>query len=184
MELPSIKLKEQFGMEYRVFRGLIGMRDTDSFMEALSMLSGRPMPVKYQRKRSILIDGMRDAHFYLGGKRACLALEPDLSIALSRMLDEAGMVVKQAVIPYSVPSAVHLIADEVIVGDLQSVGDGIDILISNSHAQETAKRLKVPLYHAGFPVYKLLGIAARVTIGYSGTLGIVNELGNLLIAAH
>ncbi len=184
MELPSIKLKEQFGMEYRVFRGLIGMRDTDSFMETLSMLSGRPMPVKYQRKRSILIDGMRDAHFYLGGKRACLALEPDLSVALSRMLDEAGMVVKQAVIPYSVPSAVHLIAEEVIVGDLQSVGDGIDILISNSHAQETAKRLKVPLYHAGFPVYKLLGIAARVTIGYSGTLGIVNELGNLLIAAH
>ncbi len=184
MELPSIKLKEQFGMEYRVFRGLIGMRDTDSFMEALSMLSGRPMPGKYQRKRSILIDGMRDAHFYLGGKRACLALEPDLSIALSRMLDEAGVVVKQAVIPYSVPSAVHLIADEVIVGDLQSVGDGIDILISNSHAQETAKRLKIPLYHAGFPVYKLLGIAARVTIGYSGTLGIVNELGNLMIAAH
>jgi nitrogenase molybdenum-iron protein alpha/beta subunit len=100
------------------------------------------------------------------------------------MLDEAGMVVKQAVIPYSVPSAVHIIADDVVVGDLQSIGDGIDILISNSHAQETAKRLKVPLYQAGFPVYKRLGIASKVTIGYSGTLNVINEMGNLLIEAH
>jgi len=184
MELPAIKLKVQFGIEYRVFEGLTGMKDTDLFMEALSMLSGRPMPVRYERKRSILVDGMRDAHFYLGGKRVCLALDPDLSVALSRMLDEAGMVVKQAVIPYSISPAAHIIADDVVIGDLQSVGDGIDILISNSHAEETAKRLTVPLYQAGFPVYKRLGIAAKVTIGYSGTLNAINEMGNLLIAAH
>ncbi len=148
------------------------------------MLSGRPMLARYERKRSILVDGMRDAHFYYSGKRATLALDPDLSIALSRVLDEMGVEVVQAVIPHSAPSAAYIVAEEVIVGDLQSVGDGMDILISNSHAQETAKRLKVPLYQAGFPVYKILGITAKVNIGYAGTLNAINEIGNLLTTAH
>ncbi len=184
MELPAIKMKEKFGIEYRVFGSIAGVGDTDLFMEALSMLSGRPMPARYERKRSILVDGMRDAHFYYSGKRATLALDPDLSIALSRVLDEMGVEVVQAVIPHSAPSAAYIVAEEVIVGDLQSVGDGTDILISNSHAQETAKRLKVPLYQAGFPVYKILGITAKLTIGYAGTLNAINEIGNLLITAH
>ena len=184
MELPAIKMKEKFGIEYRVFESIAGVGATDLFMEALSMLSGRPMLARYERKRSILVDGMRDAHFYYSGKRATLALDPDLSIALSRVLDEMGVEVVQAVIPHSAPSAAYIVAEEVIVGDLQSVGDGMDILISNSHAQETAKRLKVPLYQAGFPVYKILGITAKVTIGYAGTLNAINEIGNLLITAH
>jgi nitrogenase molybdenum-iron cofactor biosynthesis protein NifN len=184
MELPAIKMKEKFGIEYRVFESIAGVGATDLFMEALSMLSGRPMLARYERKRSILVDGMRDAHCYYSGKRATLALDPDLSIALSRVLDEMGVEVVQAVIPHSAPSAAYIVAEEVIVGDLQSVGDAMDILISNSHAEETAKRLKVPLYQAGFPVYKILGITAKVTIGYAGTLNAINEIGNLLITAH
>ena len=53
-------------------------------------------------------------------------------------------------------------------------------MISNSHAEDTAKRLGIPLYQTGFPVFKVLGNTSEITIGYRGTLALVNALGNLL----
>ncbi len=184
MNLPAASLKEKFGIEYRVLDSLAGVAYVDRLMEVLSMLSGRPMLPRYERQRTVLIDGMRDAQFYMTGKKACLALEPDLCLQMSAMLDEIGVTVKRSVIPQIAVSSASIIADEVVVGDLNSTGDRFDILISNSHAEETAKRLGIPLYQTGFPVYKLLGGSARLTIGYKGTLNTVNEIGNLLISAH
>lgn len=165
MESAAMILKERFGIEYRVFEGISGLKDTDMFMEALSMLSGKQVPAKYGRQRRILIDGMRDAHFYYGNKRICLALERDLSLQMLSWLDEMG-------------------ADIEIVDtnseDLFSIEGDFNLLISNSHAEDTAKRLSVPLYQMGFPVYKVLGNNHKVTIGYSGTLGLINDIANLL----
>ncbi|MBI1811711.1 MAG: nitrogenase iron-molybdenum cofactor biosynthesis protein NifN, partial [Nitrospirae bacterium] len=46
--------------------------------------------------------------------------------------------------------------------------------------EDTAKRLGAPLYQMGFPVYKVLGNNHRITIGYWGTLTMINEAANLL----
>ena len=59
-----------------------------------------------------------------------------------------------------------------------------DLFISNSHAEDTAKRLGAPLCQMGFPVYKVLGNNSRVTIGYRGTLSMINEAANLLMNKH
>jgi nitrogenase molybdenum-cofactor synthesis protein NifE len=180
MEFAAMILKERFGIEYRVFESVAGLKDTDIFMETLSMLSGRPIPEKYKRQRRILIDGMRDAHFYYGNKRVCLALEPDSSLQVSRWLDEMGANIELTVIPSYVPSAEKIHAKNVVVGDLFSIKGNFDLLISNSHAEDTAKRLGVPLYQMGFPVYKVLGNNSRITIGYRGTLSMINDVANLL----
>ena len=71
-----------------------------------------------------------------------------------------------------------------MIGDLNDIGDGFDLLISNSHATEAAGRLNAALYQTGFPLHKILGATARVSIGYSGTLNLVNDIGNLLLKAH
>jgi len=180
MEFAAMILKERFGIEYRVFESVAGLKDTDTFMETLSMLSGRPIPEKYKRQRRILIDGMRDAHFYYGNKKISIALEPDHAIQTSRWLDEMGAKVEVAVIPSYVPSAEKVHARNVVIGDLFSIKDNFDLLISNSHAEYTAKRLGVPLYQMGFPVYKVLGYTSKITIGYRGTLTMINEVANLL----
>lgn len=180
MEFAAVFLKERFGIEYRVFESVAGLKDTDTFMETLSMLSGRPIPEKYKRQRRILIDGMRDAHFYYGNKKVCIALEPDHAIQTSRWLDEMGADVEVAVIPSYVPSAEKVHARNVVVGDLFSIEGNFDLLISNSHAEDTAKRLGVPLYQMGFPVYKVLGYTSKITIGYRGTLSMINEIANML----
>ncbi|HMK55237.1 MAG TPA: nitrogenase component 1, partial [Dissulfurispiraceae bacterium] len=184
MKAAARILEERFGIEYRVFDSIAGLNDTDILMKALSALSAREMSARYERRRSILIDGMRDAHFYFGGKKACLALDPDHSVQMSRLLDEAGVTIAQAVVPHMTESVSCIVADQTAVGDLNSIRAECDIIISNSHASESALRLQVPLYQTGFPVHKLIGVTARVTIGYTGTLNSINDIGNLLMKAH
>jgi nitrogenase molybdenum-cofactor synthesis protein NifE len=184
METAAKKLKDRLGMEYRVFESITGLKDTDTFMETLSLLSGRSVSQKYERQRRTLIDGMRDAHFYYGNKRVCLALEPDSSLQVSRWLDEMGAKIELAVIPSYAPSVEKIHAKNVVVGDLFSIEGDFELLISNSHAEDTAKRLGVPLYQMGFPVYKVLGNNSRITIGYRGTLGLINDIANVLAGFH
>ena len=184
MESAAKILKNTCGIEYRVLEGLCGLRDTDRLMEMLSEVSGRPMHQRYERQKKVLIDGMRDAHFFYGNKKVCLALEPDLTLQMSRWLDEMGATVELAMIPTLAASADLIRARNVEIGDLFSIRGRFDLLISNSHGSDTAQRLKAPLYQAGFPVYKVLGAASRVTIGYRGTLAMINEVGSLMMQHH
>lgn len=181
MEGPARVLKERFGIEYRLFESVSGLRDMDAFMETLSAISGRRMPRRYERQRRVLIDGMRDAHFYFGGKVVCTALEPDLSVQLSRVLGEMRAEVDLSVVPSRAASIDRIYAKNILVGDFFSIDGEFDLLISSSHAEDTAKRLGVPLYQMGFPVYKVLGNNSRVTIGYRGTLMMINEMANSLL---
>jgi len=169
------------GVQYRIIEGLSGLQDTDRLMQILSEVSGRPVHRRYERQRRVLVDGMRDAHFFYGNKKVCLALEPDLALQASRWLDEMGARVELAVVPTLSPSADRITARRVEVGGLFSIRGRFDLLIANSHGSDTAKRLKTPLYQTGFPVSKVLGAATRVTIGYRGTLAMINEVGNLMM---
>jgi nitrogenase molybdenum-cofactor synthesis protein NifE len=180
MEAAAMILKRRYGIEYILFESISGFKDTDALIEVLSLQSGRPVPERYKRQRRVLIDGMRDAHFYVAGKRFCIAAEGDLAVSLSRVIDEMGALVKLAVVPTQSASIQRIWADEVRVGDLFSIEGGFDLLISNSHAEDRARLLRIPLYEMGFPVYKSLGYTNKVTIGYRGTLNIINDIANLL----
>ncbi|VAX30303.1 Nitrogenase FeMo-cofactor scaffold and assembly protein NifE, partial [hydrothermal vent metagenome] len=180
MEGAARILKERFGIEYTLVESLAGLQGVDAFMETLSALSGGQMPAKYERQRRVLIDGMRDAHFYFGSKRVCMALEPDLSVQVSRVLSEMGAEAGLSVVPSRTASAGRIYAGNVLVGDFFSIDGDFDLLIASSHGADTAKRLGVPLYQTGFPVYKLLGNNSRIAIGYRGTLVMINEMANLL----
>ena len=181
MESPARFLHEKYGIEYIVLDSVAGLQGTDALMKILSSLSGRPVSRRYLRQRMVLVDGMRDAHFYLSGKRVCTALEPDLSVQTSAWLREMAVNIELAVLPYSPRAADTVIAKKIVIGDLFSVRGDFDLLISNSHAEDTAARLGVPLYQMGFPVYKIIGYTTRITIGYRGTLSMINDTANLLM---
>ena len=184
MEPAARLLQQKSGIAYRVFKSISGLRDTDSLMQALSERSGMPTPLRYERQRKVLADTMRDAHFFFGGKRVCIALEPDLALQTSKWLAETGAVVDLAVIPQLSEAAGHIFARDVEIGDLFSIKGEFDALLASSHAESTAKRLGIPLYEMGFPVYKTFGYTSKVTIGYRGTVTMINEMANLLMKRH
>jgi nitrogenase molybdenum-iron cofactor biosynthesis protein NifN len=182
---PAAKLlQKKFGIEYRVFEGCAGLAAVDGLMEILGRISGKPLPTRYERQRRVLVDAMRDAHFYFGSKKVCIALEPDLAVQTSKWLDEMRATVELAMIPTLSDAAERICAREVQIGDLFSITGEFDALIANSHAESTAKRLNVPLYEMGFPVYKTVGYTSKVTIGYRGTLAMIHELANLMMKKH
>ncbi|MBP1731399.1 MAG: NifEN2 [Deltaproteobacteria bacterium] len=181
MEAPAQVLYKKFGTEYRTFVGLSDLAETDTFFELLSALSGKPVPDKYERQRRAFIDGVRDAHFFTAGKKVCIALEPDHAAQQSRLLSGAGMKIALVVIPTNGPGAGKIQAARTTISDFFSIEGEFDLLVSNSHAEETAKRLGVPLFQTGFPVYKLFGNTARISIGYRGALGIINEVANIFL---
>jgi nitrogenase molybdenum-cofactor synthesis protein NifE len=184
LEPAARLLQQKSGIAYRVFDNISGLHGTDLLMRALSGVSGMPIPLRYERQRRVLVDSLRDAHFFFGGKKVCLALEPDLALQSSKWLAETGAAVELAVIPQLSEAAGHIAARDVEIGDLFSIKGEFDVIIANSHAERAAKRLGIPLYEMGFPVYKTIGYTSKVTIGYRGSVTMINEMANLLMKRH
>lgn len=172
--------------DYR-FDHLMGLAVNDQFVHTLHTLSAEPVPPKLQRQRAQLQDAMLDTHFMLGLSRFAIAADPDLLNAFSHLLAENGAYTVAAVAPANAPILKHIAADKVHIGDLEDLekaaeANEAEVLICNSHGQETALRLGIPLLRAGFPQYDLLGGYQRQWIGYTGTRQTLFDIANILLS--
>ncbi|MBE9054903.1 nitrogenase iron-molybdenum cofactor biosynthesis protein NifN [Sphaerospermopsis sp. LEGE 08334] len=177
-------LQQRFNTDYEVFRDLTGLEPVDEFLQALSVLSGNPVPEKYCRQRRQLQDAMLDTHFYFGAKRISLALEPDLMWSMVHFLQSMGAQIHAAVTTTKSPLLEHLPIKNVTIGDLEDLEDlavGSDLLIGNSNVNTIAKRLSIPLYRLGIPIYDRLGNGLFTKVGYRGSMDVLFGIGNLFI---
>jgi nitrogenase molybdenum-iron protein NifN len=188
MHGPAITLEYRTGVPYKLFDRLTGLAVNDELMEFLSSLSGVPVPRKYRRQRSQLIDAMLDGHFYFGGKRVAIAAEPDLLCAMGHWLHEMGCEIQAAVTTTQSPALETIPIQEVVLGDLDDFelsASGSDLLVTHSHGRQASERLGIPLFRAGLPVFDRLGAGHQLSVGYRGTRDLIFEIGNLFLAnAH
>jgi nitrogenase molybdenum-iron protein NifN len=172
------------GTPLEIFERLSGLEVNDRFLQRLSQLSGQPVPAKYRRQRSQLLDAMLDGHFYTGGVKVAIAAEPDLLLAVGSLLHEMGAELRCCV--STTKSAAHALlpAEQVILGDLEDLERGAvdcDLLVTHSHGRQAAQRLDKPLLRVGFPVFDRIGNAHRCMVGYHGTMSLIFEIANLMI---
>ena len=89
------------------------------------------------------------------------------------------------------PHKAHILSrvpcEQVVLGDLEDLENQAragraQVLISNSHADETARRLGLPLIRAGWPIYDRLGAQHQLWIGYQGGRDTLITLANQLLA--
>ncbi|MBU7583301.1 MAG: nitrogenase iron-molybdenum cofactor biosynthesis protein NifN [Nostoc sp. TH1S01] len=180
-------LDERFNIPYEVFGELTGLEPVDEFLQALSILSSNPVPEKYRRQRRQLQDAMLDTHFYFGAKRVSLALEPDLLWGTVRFLQSMGTQIHAAVTTTRSPLLEKLPIKSVTIGDLEDFEElavGSDLLIGNSNVAAIAKRLSIPLYRLGLPIYDRLGNGLFTKVGYRGTMELLFGIGNLFLEAE
>ncbi|MEH1973919.1 MAG: nitrogenase iron-molybdenum cofactor biosynthesis protein NifN [Nostoc sp.] len=180
-------LEERFGTPYEVFSELTGLEPVDEFIQALAILSGNSVPEKYRRQRRQLQDAMLDTHFYFGAKRVSLALEPDLLWSTVHFLQSMGAQIHAAVTTTRSHLLEKLPVKNVTIGDLEdfeSLADGSDLLIGNSNVGAITKRLSIPLYRLGLPIYDRLGNGQFTKVGYRGTMELVFGIGNLFLEAE
>ncbi|NJK63189.1 MAG: nitrogenase iron-molybdenum cofactor biosynthesis protein NifN [Synechococcaceae cyanobacterium SM2_3_1] len=187
MRTAAELLELRFGIPYQVFRQLTGLAAVDKWLMLLSQLSGRSVPERYRRQRRQLQDAMLDTHFFFGGKRIALALEPDLLWSSIHWLQLMGAEIHAACTTTRSPLLKELPVDEVIIGDLEDFAEaaqGADLLVGNSHTQAVALQLGVPLFRQGIPIFDRLGNAQVIQVGYHGTMAQLFVVGNLLMQAE
>jgi nitrogenase molybdenum-iron protein NifN len=181
----ALALQEIAGTPLEIFERLTGLECNDRLLQRLSQLSGRPVPAKYRRQRSQLLDAMLDGHFYTGGIKVAIGAEPDLLLAVGGLLHDMGAELRCCV--STTKSAVHALlpAEQVLLGDLEDLERGAtdcDLLVTHSHGRQAAERLGKPLLRIGFPVFDRVGNAHRCQVGYRGTMALVFEVANLMLA--
>jgi nitrogenase molybdenum-iron protein alpha/beta subunit len=177
----AASLERSCGVPYRVLPYPTGLAAADAFFELLAATGGLAVAGRFERERLILVDGMRDAMTAFGGRRAAIALETDSAVAISGLLAEMNAAVTQAVVPTTSTALGAINARRVDVGDYASLEAGFDLLVAGSHGELPARDLRAAHFVWGFPVFERLGHSQRVNIGYRGTLGLVNNIGNTLI---
>ncbi len=194
MRDAAVALQEKFGTNYEVFPRVAGLKAVDQLVLRLSKITHSrketacvepyEVPERFNRLRRRLQDAMLDTHFYFGRKRICLALEPDLLYQVSWLLHDMGAHIQAAVTTTKSPLLEHLPTETVTIGDLEDFEDlasGSDLLITNSHGRAIAKRLNVPLYRMGYPIFDRLGNGQKCLVGYQGTTQFLIEVGNIFI---
>jgi len=185
MRGAAITLEHRTGVPYVLFDRLTGLAANDELMAFLSHESGIPVPKKYRRQRSQLVDAMLDGHFHFGGKKVAIAAEPDLLATMAHWLHEMGGEIQAAVTTTESPVLESIPTDEVLLGDLEDLGlraAGADLIVTHSHGRQAAERLGIPLYRIGIPVFDRLGAGQQVTVGYRGTRDLIFTIGNLFMA--
>jgi nitrogenase molybdenum-iron protein NifN len=184
VEGAAIRLQEGFGVPYRVFDSVTGLQATDRFVSALIELSGAKVPQKIRRDRERLLDTMLDAHFFTGGKKLSAALEPDELLAVAQLAKEAGMELQALIAPANGPALGAIEAEEVTIGDLgdlERMAAGSDLLVASARAARLAKRLDIPLFRMGMPVFDRVGGAMRSKVGYKGSARLLADIANILL---
>ena len=91
MRDAAVALEKKAGVPFRLFDRLTGLAPNDAFIAFLSKISGRPVPNKYRRQRSQLLDAMLDGHFSFGNKRIAVGAEPDLLVQRLDLADGDGL---------------------------------------------------------------------------------------------
>ncbi|MDF1484097.1 nitrogenase iron-molybdenum cofactor biosynthesis protein NifN [Ramlibacter sp. H39-3-26] len=182
----AMALQAIAGTPFEVFERLTGLEVNDRLLQRLAQLSGRPVPAKYRRQRSQLLDAMLDGHFYTGGIKVAIGAEPDLLLAVGSLLHEMGAELRVCVSTTQSPAHALLPAEQVVIGDLEDMeraaaAAGCDLLVTHSHGRQMAERLNKPLLRVGFPVFDRIGNAHRRCVGYRGTMNLIFEVANMLI---
>lgn len=177
-------LEERFSIPYEVFPSLTGLDAVDEFLQGLSDLSGVPVPAKFRHQRQQLQDAMLDTHFFFSRKQVALAMEPDLLWAMAHFLQLMGCSIHTAVTTTKSPLLEALPSETVTIGDLEDFEQqavGSDLLITNSNGAAISRKLHIPLYRMGFPIFDRLGNGQRCTVGYRGTVQLLFDIGNIFL---
>jgi nitrogenase molybdenum-iron cofactor biosynthesis protein NifN len=177
-------LFQKFAIPYTIFQHLSSLDGNDDFLQTLSEISSQKVPEKYRRQRRQLQDAMLDTHFFFGGKKIALALEPDLLLSTIEFLLPMGAKIHAAISTTKSPLLEQLPLESVTLGDLEDfekLAVGADLLITNSNGAGISRRLGIPLYRQGFPIFDRLGNGQFTKVGYRGTMQLLFDIGNIFL---
>ncbi|KNZ41965.1 molybdenum cofactor biosynthesis protein NifN [Acetobacterium bakii] len=200
---PGVYLLENYKVPYQRVNLPMGLRDTDALIEVLSTLSNKPVPVKIEKQRGRYIDGMVDSHKYNAEGRIAIFGEPDFVVSAVRLCCENGIMpiivatgsnypqLKEIVESELAKLAAALFVDEYVIlndVDFETIEEealrlGANIMLGNSDGRRIEEKHHIPLIRCAFPIHDRVGGQRIRTLGYEGSLMLLDHLTNTLLKA-
>ena len=199
---PGKVLKEKYGVPYTRVNVPVGLRDNDSLLQILCKISGKEIPQVLKQQRGRYLDAMIDSHKYNAEGRAVVFGEPDFVISMIRICEENGVMpmitATGSVFPHLadyVKNSLddiakryfiedYMIADDVDFKDIETAAKryGCNLMIGNSDGRRMEEQLQIALVRRSFPVHDRVGGQRLMTIGYEGSLTLLDEISNVILS--
>lgn len=178
-----------------------GLRDTDALMKLLSKLSGKEIPKKYMKQRERYLDGMIDSHKYNAAGRLAIFGEPDFVYSTARLALENGalpVVLSTGEVCDTLEDKLKDEMDNVssllFAGDYKILNDAdfkeiekwilelkANVMIGSSDGRRIEEKHKIPLIRASFPIHDRIGGQRLMTVGYEGSLMLLDNITNTVL---
>jgi nitrogenase molybdenum-iron protein NifN len=188
---PGLWLQEEYGVPLVTLPLPTGIGATDGLMEFLLKISGRPVPEELTRERGWLLDAMADAHKICAEGRLVIYGEPETVNAQVRFALEVGAI--PSVIATGSADSRLAVAVEPLIAALdelpvflegtdftaierEALAAGATIAIGHSGGRFLTERHGIPVIRVGFPVHDRLGGQRILSVGYVGTLALLDRL--------
>lgn len=199
-------LKEKFAVHRMSLDWPLGLAETDTFVETLERISGRPLAKSHQLERGRLVDAYVDSHKVVNGKRAAVFGDSDLVAGIAGFLAEIGVQAvlcatgaKDTGLEYTVRALTSRMSgtfdpkvfeQKILEGaDYATLGPELerlkpDFLIGPSKGYFLERSSNIPLLRVGFPIHDRFGAARILHTGYRGTQELLDRIVNLLLESQ
>ncbi len=198
---PAAYLHKHHGVPYTRLNLPVGLRDIDAFIAEFARISGDPVPTDLTAARGRYLDAMIDSHKYNAEGRAVVFGEPDFCYAVCRMCVEEGIVpvvvatgsrcpgFAEAIEPMVAELASAFLVDGFDVVDDADFGDierlavkrGANIMVGSSDGRRIEAKCGIPLVRCEFPIHDHVGGQRVRTMGYEGSLMLLDTITNSLL---
>ncbi len=189
-------LKQKFNVENFRLGLPIGIKKTDQFLNTLSKIKNSLVPEIFKKQRGRLVDSYIDSHKYTSGKKAIVYGDQDFVVSMASFLCEIGIIpvicasgesnknFKEALLNecsgYKEKMTILNGADFI---QIEEAAQRVipDIIIGNSKGFPMSKKMKIPLLRVGFPIHDRFGAGRIQTLGYNGTLSLLDRIVNKIL---
>jgi nitrogenase molybdenum-iron protein NifN len=195
---PGKYLETEFGVPLYNLPLPIGITACDKFIELLQTLTQNTIPDILKNERGRLQDAMVDSHKYNREGRAVVFGEPETVYAVTRILVENGIVPAILATGSKSPKLSKLLSylteecDEkpliLLDTDFSHIrshcaSKEINLAIGNSDGRFLTEREGIPLVRIGFPIHDRIGGQRILSVGYTGTTILLDQITNILLAS-
>ncbi|ABC22193.1 Fe-only nitrogenase subunit beta [Rhodospirillum rubrum] len=178
----------------------IGIRNTDTFLQNLKIMTGKAIPPSLVRERGIAIDALTDlVHMFLADKKVAIYGNPDLVIGLAEFCLDLEMKPMLLLLGdenagYETDPRIKALQErvdhdmEIITNaDLWELEDRVknkglelDLILGHSKGRFTAIDNNIPMVRVGFPTYDRAGLYRHPVVGYAGATWLAEAMANTL----
>jgi len=195
-------LESEFGVPAVIGPTPIGIRNTDTFLQNVRKMTGKPIPESLVRERGIALDALTDVtHMFLADKRVAIYGNPDLVIGLAQfcldlemrpvllLLGDDNSGYKDDPRIKELQENIDFDMEVVTNADLWELEDRIknkglklDLILGHSKGRFISIDYDIPMVRVGFPTYDRAGLYRYPVVGYSGATWLAEAMANALFA--